>query len=65
MRPSQNGFTLTDLAVVLVIVTLLIGGMLGTGTGRTSSDYQTGMPSPTFNDLLYCIDTGLNVVACP
>jgi hypothetical protein len=73
MNPSRTnrliapgaGFTLTEPAVVLVIVALLIGGMLGAGTGGTSPDCQTGIPSPTFNDLLYCIGTGLNIVPCP
>lgn len=33
--------------------------------GGGNADYQNGMPSATFNDTLYCIDTNLNVAPCP
>jgi type II secretory pathway pseudopilin PulG len=30
-----------------------------------NANYQSGVPSGTFNDVLYCIDQNLNVAACP
>ena len=33
--------------------------------GGGDNEYQTGTASPTFNDILYCIRTDLNVVECP
>lgn len=29
------------------------------------NEYQTGTASPTFNDILYCIKTNLDVIECP
>jgi hypothetical protein len=34
------------------------------GSASGSENYQTATPSPTFNDILYCIDQNLNVNPC-